>query len=218
MEKQVYPFIDPRIERYCEEIASAESAKLTLIDRQTHLKFVKPQMICGNWQGTLLKILSLLIKPKMILEIGTFTGYATVCLSEGMLGEGTIHTIEVDKEKADFLHQTFIANDLQDRIKLHIGDALSVIPTINEQFDIIFIDADKASYPQYYKLCKDKLNKGGVLLADNILWYGKVALAENDKDKQTNAIKKFNKAISDDGDFDQVILPIRDGLMIARKK
>jgi predicted O-methyltransferase YrrM len=218
MERQIYPLIDPRIERYCDSITSKETPNLTELDRQTHLRFVKPRMISGNWQGTLLKILSLIVQPKRVLEVGTFTAYATICLAEGLPPNGIIHTIEKDEEKEAFLNEMLSKNDMTGRVKLHIGNALDIIPTLSESFDMIFIDADKASYPNYYRLCKEKLNKGGLLLADNILWYGKVAMDDVPNDKQTQAIKQFNSLIAADEDFDQTILPIRDGLLVGRRK
>jgi predicted O-methyltransferase YrrM len=173
-------------------------------------------MISGNWQGTFLKILSLMLNPKRILEVGSFTGYSTICLSAG-LTDGEIHTIEVDEERENFLKDVFAQNNLRN-VHLHIGDALNIIPRFSEPFDIIFIDADKVSYPIYYELCKGMLRQGGILLADNILWYGKVALSSPPNDKQTSAIRRFNDLICADNDFDKVIIPIRDGIMLARRK
>jgi predicted O-methyltransferase YrrM len=218
MEKQIYPFIDPRIERYCEEITNKETAELVALDRKTHLRCVKPRMLSGNQQGTFLKILSHLIKPLKVLEIGTFTGYATLCLADGLAEEGIVHTIEIDKEMETFLVNVFASNGLNEKVKLHIGNALDIIPMLDDDFDIIFIDADKASYPSYYTLCKDKLRQGGLLIADNILWYGKVALENESKDRETQAIKRFNAIIADDNDFENVAIPLRDGLMLSRKR
>ncbi|MDR1726132.1 MAG: O-methyltransferase [Bacteroidales bacterium] len=217
MEKQIYPFIDKKITDYCEKIASKESEDLQFIDRQTHLRCVKPQMVSGNWQGTFFKILSHILKPHNVLEVGTFTGYATLCLAAGLAKNGIIHTIEADEEKEDFLRNMFGNNSLNNRIVLHIGNALDIIPEIEGDFDLIFIDADKISYPEYYELCRKKLRKGGVLLADNVLWYGKVALTTQPADKQTQAIKRFNELVQADETFENVIIPIRDGLMLAVK-
>ncbi|MDR1847316.1 MAG: O-methyltransferase [Bacteroidales bacterium] len=217
MEKQIYPFIDPRIEQYCESMVSIEAANLAELDRQTHLRCLKPRMLSGNRQGTFLKILSHLIKPSKVLEIGTFTGYATLCLADGLADGGIIHTIERDEELEEFLQKVFQENGLTGKVKLHIGNALEILPTLDTEFDIVFMDADKAAYGQYYSLCKPLLKHGGLLIADNVLWYGKVALADA-KDKETQAIRAFNALVSADEQMENVIVPLRDGLMVARKK
>ena len=218
MEKQIHPFLDERIEDYCQELCSKEDDRLKYIDRQTHIKFLRPNMISGNWQGNLLKIISLLVKPKKVLEIGTFTSYATLCLAEGLTENGIVHTIEKDESLAEFIDETIERFSLEDKIKLHIGNALEVIDEIEGNFDLIFIDADKANYPTYFNKCVERLNSGGVLIADNILWYGKVVLDVKDNDKETIAIKNFNKMVTEDERLDNLIIPLRDGLMVARKK
>lgn len=218
MEKQIHPFLDERIEDYCQELCSKEDDRLKYIDRQTHIKFLRPNMISGNWQGNLLKIISLLVKPKKVLEIGTFTSYATLCLAEGLTENGIVHTIEKDESLAEFINETIERFSLEDKIKLHIGNALEVIDEIEGNFDLIFIDADKANYPTYFNKCVERLNSGGVLIADNILWYGKVVLDVKDNDKETIAIKNFNKMVTEDERLDNLIIPLRDGLMVARKK
>lgn len=215
-EIQIYPFIDKRIEDYCQEYVSKEPEILEEIDRKTHLHFVRPNMISGNWQGTFLRMISKMINPKTILEIGTFSGYSTICLAEGLQKEGVIHTIEKEKEYEDFLLKTFAEYDCK-RIKLHIGKAIDILPTIEEEFDLIFIDADKASYPLYYNICIEKLRRGGIIIADNILWYGKVGLSPMPKDKETLAINNFNLLITQDTRVENIIIPIRDGLMMGRK-
>lgn len=218
MEKQIHPFVDKRIEDYCKEHTSKESEALRYIDRQTHLRFLKPNMISGNWQGNLLKILSLLVQPKNVLEIGTFTAYATLCLADGLEEGGVVHTIEKDVILEDFILSTIEKYGYEDRIKLHIGNAMEIIDQIEEDFDLIFIDADKANYPAYFEKCVSRLRSGGLIIADNILWYGKVVLPVKDSDKETKAIKLFNETVSKDSRFDSLILPIRDGIMVARKK
>jgi predicted O-methyltransferase YrrM len=175
-------------------------------------------MLSGNWQGTLLKIISLLVKPKRVLEIGTFTSYATLCLAEGLQEGGMVHTIERDESLQFFIEETIAKFNLQDKIKLHIGNALEVVDTIEGNFDLIFIDADKANYPTYFEKCVERLNSGGILIADNILWYGKVVLEVKDSDKETKSIMNFNKMVTEDERLDNLIIPIRDGLMVARKK
>lgn len=218
MEKQIHPFVDKRIEDYCKEHTSKESEALRYIDRQTHLRFLKPNMISGNWQGNLLKILSLLVQPKNVLEIGTFTAYATLCLADGLAEGGVVHTIEKDVILEDFILSTIEKYGYEDRIKLHIGNAMEIIDQIEGDFDLIFIDADKANYPAYFEKCVSRLRSGGLIIADNILWYGKVVLPVKDSDKETKAIKLFNETVSKDSRFDSLILPIRDGIMVARKK
>lgn len=218
MEKQIHPFVDKRIEDYCKEHTSKESEALRYIDRQTHLRFLKPNMISGNWQGNLLKVLSLLVQPKNVLEIGTFTAYATLCLADGLADGGVVHTIEKDVILEDFILSTIEKYGYEDRIKLHIGNAMEIIDQIEGDFDLIFIDADKANYPAYFEKCVSRLRSGGLIIADNILWYGKVVLPVKDSDKETQAIKLFNETVSKDSRFDSLILPIRDGIMVARKK
>lgn len=218
MEKQIHPFVDKRIEDYCKEHTSKESEALRYIDRQTHLRFLKPNMISGNWQGNLLKVLSLLVQPKNVLEIGTFTAYATLCLADGLADGGVVHTIEKDVILEDFILSTIEKYGYEDRIKLHIGNAMEIIDQIEGDFDLIFIDADKANYPAYFEKCVSRLRSGGLIIADNILWYGKVVLPVKDSDKETKAIKLFNETVSKDLRFDSLILPIRDGIMVARKK
>lgn len=218
MEKQIHPFVDKRIEDYCKEHTSSESEALRYIDRQTHLRFLKPNMISGNWQGNLLKVLSLLVQPKNVLEIGTFTAYATLCLADGLADGGIVHTIEKDVILEDFILSTIEKYGYEDRIKLHIGNAMEIIDQIEGDFDLIFIDADKANYPAYFEKCVSRLRSGGLIIADNILWYGKVVLPVKDSDKETKAIKLFNETVSKDSRFDSLILPIRDGIMVARKK
>ena len=218
MEKQIHPFVDKRIEDYCKEHTSKESEALRYIDRQTHLRFLKPNMISGNWQGNLLKVLSLLVQPKNVLEIGTFTAYATLCLADGLADGGVVHTIEKDVILEDFILSTIEKYGYEDRIKLHIGNAMEIIDQIEGNFDLIFIDAGKANYPAYFEKCVSRLRSGGLIIADNILWYGKVVLPVKDSDKETKAIKLFNETVSKDSRFDSLILPIRDGIMVARKK
>lgn len=215
-ELQIYPFIEKRIEDYCEKNVSEEPDALVKLNRKTHLSFVHPQMISGNWQGTFLRMISKMINPKSILEIGTFSGYSTLCLAEGLQKGGIIHTIEKEQEYEDFLIENF--EKLSDKtIKLHIGRAIDVLKTIEGEFDLIFIDADKASYPEYYEICIDKLRPSGIIIADNILWYGKVGLSPMPSDKQTIAINQFNQRITNDPRVENVIIPIRDGLMMGRK-
>ncbi|MBP1646209.1 MAG: O-methyltransferase family 3 [Bacteroidetes bacterium] len=216
-EKQIFPFIDQRIENYCQTYVSKEDNYLSELNEKTKELFIHPHMISGNWQGTLLSLISNLVKPKYILELGTFSGYSALCLVKGLAPNGKLHTIEWKEEYEEFLLNLFKENKVEDKIQLHIGKALDIIPTIEEEFDIVFIDADKANYPAYYDLCIEKLRKGGLMIADNVLWYGKIALETMPKDKHTVGIHSFNQKITEDPRMENLIIPLRDGLMIGRK-
>lgn len=191
--------------------------KLNEIIRQTHLKFVKPNMISEGWQGEFLSIICRILKPKRILEIGTFSGYATTCFALSSENDCRIDTIEVKQEYEDFLKESFLKNNIQDKINIHFGEGLNIIPTLPYSYDLIFIDAEKIHYPQYYDLCIEKLNKGGLLIADNVLWYGKVD-DESINDKRTLAIREFNEKANKDARVENIIVPLRDGLMLVVKK
>jgi len=174
-------------------------------------------MISGAHQGRLLSIISKIISPTKILEIGTFTGYSTLCLSEGLTKGGRIHTVDINEELYDFQRKYFKKSPFNDNIIQHLGNALEVIPTMDNNFDLIFLDADKNNYPEYLDVLISKLKIGGVLLSDNVLWDGKVLNPISEKDISTKAIVKYNKLLSQREDMDTVILPIRDGLTISRK-
>lgn len=216
-EKQIYPFLDKRIEDYCQTYVSPESDSLKNLTRETHIKFLRPNMISGNWQGHFLSMISNLVCPKKILEIGTFTGYSTICLAQGLPSDGILHTIEVNVEMEAFLRDLFAKNNLSTKIELHIGNAMDIVNDMDNDFDLIFIDADKVNYPFYYDICIEKLNKNGVILIDNVLWYGRVALDEMPEDKETKAIHEFNVKITQDKRIENLILPIRDGIMMGRR-
>jgi len=174
-------------------------------------------MLSGHLQGRVLKMLVRMCQPRRILEIGTYTGYATICLAEGLPKDGEIHTVEIDDELEDFIKEQFEKTDLKNKIHLHIGDALDIIPRLDGFFDMIFIDADKRLYGQYYDLVFDKLRSGGIILADNTLWNGKVLETPHPSDKQTIGIQEFNKKIKNDKRVEKVILPLRDGLTLIHK-
>ena len=216
-EKQIHPFVDKRIEDYCNKHHSNNSKILQNLDRQTHLHFVKPNMISGAWQGEFLMLICKMLKPKRILEIGTFSGYATTCFALATDKDCHIDTIEAVREYEQFLIKNFTENKVIEKIKIHFGQGLEIIPTLKETYDLIFLDAEKIHYPNYYPILVEKLNSGGVLLADNILWYGKVALGHcNDKD--TQAIRQFNRLVTEDERLENMIIPIRDGIMVARRR
>lgn len=217
MEKQIHPLLDQRIEEYCEKLHSNKDKRLQEVVRQTHLRFIKPHMVSGDWQGALLMMICNLLSPNRVLEVGTFSGYATLCFAFATKETCKIDTIEALQEYEEFLLNSFRKNKVEHKINLHFGQGLEVIKKLDHTYDLIFIDAEKLHYPDYYDICIDKLNKGGVLLADNILWYGKVVL-EDIKDKETQAIRNFNCRVTQDDRVDNLILPIRDGIMMARKK
>ncbi|HLT42426.1 MAG TPA: O-methyltransferase [Sphingobacteriaceae bacterium] len=201
---------------YLEKTCDAENDLLKQINRETNLKETQAHMLSGHYQGRLLSFLSKLIHPSRILEIGTFTGYATLCLAEGLAANGLIHTIEVNEELKPRLDGYFQQSDFSEKIHLHIGEALKIIPTLDESFDLVFIDADKANNYNYFKLVLEKVRPGGLILIDNVLWKGKV-LDEN-PDKQTQIVLELNEKITSDSQVDKIILPVRDGVLLIRKR
>ncbi|MBK8506975.1 MAG: class I SAM-dependent methyltransferase [Saprospiraceae bacterium] len=203
------------IQQYCQDHTSPPSLILQDLERQTYLKTLAPQMISGYFQGRLLSMLSQMIRPKTILEIGTFTGYSAICLAEGLLPNGKLHTIEVNPEYHSLSQQYFVKAVLSNMIEQYLGDALTIIPRLNLTFDLVFIDASKVSYPLYFDLIFEKTSGGGYILVDNMLWSGKVL--EDDDDPETNALRNFAKKLQDDTRLENILLPIRDGLMICRK-
>lgn len=215
-EKQIHPLMDKRLEEYCQKMCSNDNEALKENVRQTHLRFVKPNMVSDSWQGAFLMFLCSIVKPKNILEIGTFSGYSTLCFALASEKDCHIDTLECMEEYGQFLSESFKKNGVEQKIEIHFGQAMETIPKLKREYDLVFIDAEKVHYPQYYDLCKAKLRKGGVLLADNILWYGKVAL-KNVDDKQTNALREFNVKVTQDREMENFIVPIRDGIMVARK-
>ena len=194
-----------------------EPPLLAVLNRKAHINLLRPKMIAGHLQGRILKMLVRMQRPQRILEIGTFTGYATLCLAEGLSEGGEIHTIEVDDEMEDFIQNQFGQSALKDTIHLHIGDALEVIPKLEGQFDLVFIDADKRDYCEYYDLVFDKVRPGGMIIADNTLWDGKVLGIPHPSDKQTIGIQQFNDKIAKDKRVEKVIIPFRDGLTLIIK-
>lgn len=209
---------DPLIEQYVAQHTTPQSEILYNLERETHLKTVYPRMLTGHVQGRFLAMISRMIKPKNILEIGTFTGYSTICLTEGLDKGGYLHTIEINEELRDLNRKYFEKAGISKKVTVHYGDALKIIPKFNIEFDLIFLDADKINYSRYYDLCKKVLVKGGFLLADNVLWSGKV-IAENKgkADKDTIAVIDFNKKVQADPDTENVMIPLRDGITLIRK-
>lgn len=195
-----------------------EPTYLAQINRKTHLKLINPRMLSGHLQGRVLSMFSKMIQPYHILEIGTFTGYSALCLAEGLTAKGKLHTIELDDELEDLILENIEGSALKDKITLHIGDAKTLIAQIDATFDLVFIDADKREYQAYYDAAFPKVRQGGYLLVDNTLWDGKVLKEADPHDKQTEAINQFNKMIAQDVRIEKLILPLRDGLTIIRKK
>lgn len=206
------------IEEYILQHIDEEGDLLKNLNRDAHVNLLRPRMLSGHLQGRLLKMFCRLVQPKRILEIGTYTGYATLCLAEGAPDDAEIHTLEVNDELEDFIMKHLHKSKLEDKIHLHIGDALKIIPTLNETFDLVFIDANKRHYCQYYDLIFDKVRPGGLIIADNTLWDGKVLETPHHTDKQTIGIQEFNNMIAKDNRIEKVILPMRDGLTLIWKK
>jgi len=209
--------LDPQLQLYLETHCDPEPEALKKINRETHLKQLKPNMLSGHYQGRLLSMLSKLVNPKLILEIGSFTGYATICLAEGLANGGKIHTIEVNREQEETLRKNFELAGFTDRIELHIGDAKQVIfGFTNQIFDLCFIDADKKSNLTYFELIIDKIRPGGLIIIDNVLWKAKVYGEATDAD--TELFRKLNDAIAVNTQVEKLILPVRDGVLVIRKK
>jgi len=206
------------IEQYTEQHTTPEDETLSWLVRQTHLQTIHPRMLSGMVQGRLLSMISAMLIPRRILEIGTFTGYSALCLSKGLARDGLLHTIERNDEWEDLIRQAITRAGETARIILHIGDALNIIPQIDERFDLVYIDGDKREYIAYYEAALSKLRPGGFILADNVLWDGKVLEEPQPHDHQTQGIVSFNKCVQADSRVENVLLPLRDGLMVVRKK
>lgn len=208
------------LEKYIHENSSPEDALLRELDRETHLRVINPRMISGHIQGKLLELIVKMFRPKNILEIGTFTGYSALCMAAGLEDGATIDTCEVDDELEAIAQSFFDRSAHGHKIKLHVGSALEIAPTLGKQFDLVFIDGDKREYPAYYDMLMDKglVHSGSVMLADNILWYGKVVQPVAHNDHHTQALIEFNRQVVEDDRVESVILPLRDGINIIRVK
>lgn len=205
-------------ERYIMQHSAAEDPLLEELNRQTYLKMLNPKMISGHYQGKYLELVSRMISPDQILEIGTFTGYSAICMARGLKEKGMLHTIEINDEIKDFASDFIMRSGLGNRITMHTGNALEIIPLLKGPFDLVFIDGEKSQYQDYFHLVLPKVRKGGFILADNVLWDGKVYKPEFDNDTSTRYIKEFNDMIRQNDLVENLLLPIRDGLMIIRKK
>ena len=210
-------FIEDNILNYSISKSEKESKLLNDLYRETYLKVLNPRMISGHYQGRILSFISKIMRPKKILEIGTYTGYSAICLCEGLDNDGVLHTIDNNKELVKIQNKYFKKANLTNKIVQHSGDAKNIIPSIDEEFDIVFIDADKESYPEYYDLIINKVRSGGIIIADNILWSGKILKKVEKDDQATKSIIEFNNKIIEDDRVKNIILPIRDGLNIVRK-
>ncbi len=206
------------LENYILNHIDEEEELLYELNRKTHLKILRPRMLSGHLQGKLLKMFCRMIQPVNILEIGTFTGYSCICMAQTLPQNGTIDTIDIDDEIQSFTQSFFDRSGYADKIKMHIGDALDIMPMLNKKYDLIFMDGDKRQYPNYYKMCFDMLNPGGYILADNILWDGKVIKPVHPNDTYTQGIMEFNQMVKEDRRIEKVIFPFRDGIFMIRKK
>ncbi len=211
-------FLPERIDEYVVAHSQPEPELLKELSRETWQKVLAPRMLSGHLQGRVLSMLSKLICPENILEIGTYTGYSALCLAEGMSNNGELHTIDINEELHDFQRKYFDRSELGDRIIQHTGNALEIIPKLKKTFDLVFIDADKRNYPRYLELLLPKLEKGAVILSDNVLWSGKVVEPLQPDDEDTRALLQYNKLLNKHPKLETVILPIRDGLTISRVK
>ncbi len=209
--------INEHVEHYVEQHTSPESELMKNLNRDTNLRTFYPTMLSGQVQGKFLEMVSRMIKPDRILEIGTFTGYSAIAMAGGLTEKGKLITIEVNEELEDFIADYFKKSGYSDKIELLIGDALEIVPKLNDRFDLVFIDADKEQYVDYYEAVLPLLKKGGFILADNVIWSGKVLEDDAKSDKETMGIKAFNTHINNDDRVEQVMLSIRDGLMLIRK-
>jgi len=209
--------MNKKLEQYIEHHSSLEDPVLEDLYRQTHIRFINPNMVSGHLQGKFLEMLSLMVRPDNILEIGTFTGYSAICLSRGLKPDGKLITIEINDELSSFAHSFFCKAGVDSKITQLTGRAQDIIPGLNIMFDLVFIDGDKREYVEYYKLIIDKVNPGGFIIADNVLW-GEKVLEKETTDPQTRGIINFNEMVRRETAIEEVILPIRDGLMLITKK
>lgn len=208
-------FLDENLEAYVQQHSEQEPELLQQLARETHLKILQPRMLSGAYQGRLLALLTKLISPKQILEIGTYTGYSALCMAEGLNPNGRIDTIDINEELMDIQRRYFDTAGFGKQITQHLGNAAEIIPSIKGTFDLVFIDADKEQYPRYFDLVVNRVRSGGLIIADNVLWSGKVV--NTAKDEATKALHVFNKKVTEDPRVETVLLPVRDGLTLIRK-
>jgi len=209
-------FLSPLLEKYIQDSSENEPELLKELSRETHLKVIQPRMITGHFQGRVLSLLSKIINPTNILEIGTYTGYSALCLAEGLRKEGQLHTIDINEELTDFQRRYFDKSGFGTQLIQHTGDALQIVPTLNMAFDLIFIDAEKREYPKYFDAVIKKTKPGSIILSDNVLWSGKVVEPLDEKDMATKVLLDYNRMLKNDTRVETVLLPIRDGLTLSR--
>ena len=211
-------FLSEELENYAAQHTEDEPLLLQQLNKRTHLNVLQPRMISGHLQGRFLSLLSKMVQPRTILEIGTYTGYATLCLAEGLHPEGVLHTIDIKEELTDLQREFFDRSGYGSQIVQHLGKAADIIPSLDTTFDLVFIDADKQNYAHYFDLVIEKMNRGGLILSDNVLWSGKVVEEVKHNDKHTQALMAYNQKIKDDPRVETVLLPIRDGITLSRVK
>ena len=211
-------FLSEELENYAAQHTEDEPLLLQELNKRTHLNVLQPRMISGHFQGRFLSLLSKMVQPRTILEIGTYTGYATLCLAEGLHPEGVLHTIDIKEELTDLQREFFDRSGYGNQIVQHLGEAADIIPSLDTTFDLVFIDADKQNYAHYFDLVIEKMNRGGIILSDNVLWSGKVVEEVKHNDKHTQALMAYNQKIKDDPRVETVLLPIRDGITLSRVK
>ena len=211
-------FISEKLDDYVVKHSEEEPTLLAALTRETYQKILQPRMLSGHYQGRVLSMLSKLIRPKTILELGTFTGYSALCLAEGLYKNGVLHTIDINEELVDFQRRYFDKSYYGTQIIQHLGSALDIIPTLDTNFDLVFMDADKPNYINYFHQIIDKLNPGGVILSDNVLWSGKVIETLDPSDVSTKIVLEYNALLKEDPRLETVLLPIRDGLTVSIKK
>ena len=209
-------FISENLENYVANHSENEPDLLARLDKETHQKILQPRMLSGHFQGRFLSMLSKIINPKNILEIGTYTGYAALCLAEGLQKNGTLDTIDINEELVSIQNKYFGLSPWANQITNYLGNAIEIIPTLNKKFDLVFIDADKENYINYFHLIVPMMNVGGIILSDNVLWSGKVLEELNPKDQSTKVLLEYNKLLKNDPRIETVLLPIRDGLTVSR--
>ncbi len=210
-------FLPKEIDEYAGKYTAEENKTLSDLNRETHIKVLIPRMLSGHIQGRILSMFSHMIRPKNILEIGTYTGYSAICFAEGMQPDGKLITIDINHELETMANSYFKKSGFENQIEMKIGNAMDIVPSLTMNFDLVFIDADKHNYSNYFDLVIDKVNKGGFIIADNVLWSGKVTTDEVNTDKDTKALDEYNKKIHEDPRVENVLMPVRDGLMVARK-
>ena len=211
-------FIDEKLDNYVCAHTENEPALLADLNRRTHVSILQPRMLSGHYQGRLLSMLAHMIQPKRVLEIGTYTGYSALCFAEGLQAGGKVTTIDVNEELEEFVRSYIEKANCTDKVEYIVGDAMEILAKMDEQFDLVFIDADKKNYCNYYELVFDKVKPGGYIIADNVLWSVKVLEDYDSLDRETKILMDYNKMIHEDERVQEILLPIRDGLMIARKK